>query len=149
MAYATQAQLEARVSAYVVRRILDDNGDGTTDAAVLSQLLDEATSYVDGFLRAVYPLPLTTVPNELVRLTLDIASAYLYQRFPEWAKGRDPFAMMAAARQELMDLRAGKTRLDIVGSPEPPANTGAEVRAGTLEGDAVTTHFFLDGLGDF
>lgn len=135
--YITQTDLEARLSEATVRDILDDDADGYVDDDPLERVIADAESYVEGFLRVAYDLETiralgTDVPNEVKRLCLDIATAYLWERHPEYVRA-DGDKLLMRARLELVDLRRGLTRLDIEGAPEPPANRGGETRSGDAE----------------
>ena len=135
--YITQTDLEDRLSAAVIRDILDDDADGFVDDNPLDRVIADAESYVEGFLRVAYDLETvralgTSVPNEVKRLCLDIATAYLWERHPEYIRA-DGDKLLMRARLELVDLRRGLTRLDIVGDPEPPANRGGEARSGDAD----------------
>jgi len=132
--YIVQSDLEDRIGAESVRQILDDDVDGTPDATPLARVIADAESYVEGFLRVAYDLAAiralgVAAPNEVKRLCLDVAVAYLWDRHPEYVRA-DGDKLLDRARQDLVDLRRGLTRLDIVGAPEPPANRGGDVRSG-------------------
>ncbi len=160
MAYIDQDDLESRVSAAVLRQILDDDLDGTVDAAPLEQLCADATSKVDGVLRNKYPTwPddfASDVPNEVKRLTLDVAVAMLAQRHPEYVR-RDWSALMKHAEDELNMLSLGERRLDVDGAPEPAANQGGMVWDGGTDTTVPPQAFFIPGadscnpggMGDF
>jgi len=153
VAYIVQADIEARVSAQVLRQCLDDNNDATADVANVARLIADAESYVEGFLRKEYDLTAiralgVACPNEIKRLCLDVATAYLVDRWPDYVRV-DGTKLMDRARRDLMDLSAGKTRLDVVGSPEPAANNGGVVRSGNPDDTEVVPHIFIDSMGDF
>lgn len=155
MTYIVQADLEDRVSAEVARQILDDNLDGTVDANPLARVIADAESYVEGFLRTVYDLTViralgTGAPNEIKRLCLDVAVAYLFDRFPEYVRA-DGHKLLERARRDLTDLHKGLTRLDIVGTPEPAANRGGVVQSDDPDNPDPADKFFLypDSMGIF
>lgn len=83
--YITQTQLENRIGTHNVRRVCDDDNDGVADAAVVTSLLTDSSAIVRGHLKGV--LDLTAVaaspPEEVVRLTLDVAVAFMAMRAPE------------------------------------------------------------------
>ena len=126
----TLADLQARLSAETVRQIFDDDTNGAPDALNITRLQEDSDSYVKGFLRPIYDLDeidaLPSPPNELKRLSLDVAEWMACRRWPEYIRGewkekRD------YTRAELMDLRSGTVRLDVMGSPEPAGNEGGLV----------------------
>lgn len=147
--YITQSQLEARLSAEVVRQIYDDDNNGSADASPIAQLLADASAKVASYLRGIYDLTAVaaTPPAEVTRLALDVAVAYAAQRHPEYVR-RDWQALMRAAEGDLEKLRKGTTRLDVVGSPEPGANQGGSVSSVTTDADGLPARVF-DDMGDF
>lgn len=149
--YISQAMLENRLSAAVVRRVMDDNNDGTADANPLAQLIADAESRFEAHCSGIYPLDTlrSVKPHEAVRLVLDVAEALAARRFPR-AFGRDWFPLWQATESELNKLRQRKTRLDIDSAPEPAENEGGKVFVGSAEvSDEDETGFFQDGTGIF
>lgn len=148
MTYIVQADLEARISAEAVRQILDDDLDGTPDANALTRVISDAESYVESFLRGNYDLTYirslgVNVPNEIKRLCLDVATSYLWERFPEYVRA-DGYKLMSRAKSDLMELRESDRRLDTVDRPEPPANQRHVVNTGDPNNPQIEGKFFLD-----
>lgn len=146
--YITLSDLEDRITQAVLTQILDDNVDGTPDENPLLRVIADAESYVEGFLRGNYDLTVIralgrSAPNEVKRLCLDIAVSYLYDRHPEYIRANG-MKLMESARRDLLELRKGITRLDVVGSPEPAANQGGVVRSGDPDEIAPVDKFFND-----
>jgi len=154
-AYFTQSDLEARLSATTVSQVFDDDNSGSSDVAPIALLIADASSKVDSYLRGTYSkyMPFETVPNEVKRLALDVAVAFVAQRHPEvvrmaWKE------LMDAAEADLAKLRDGKTRLDVADAV--PANAGGGVigddeTTSTAQGGILSRplHFYVDGLEDF
>lgn len=131
--YITQSDLETRLSPAVIRRVLDDANVGAASAGAVERVIRDASAKVAGFLREPYSLDAiaANTPEEVKRLTLDVAHAYLCRRHPEVVKGDWP-EMLRMADRELTNLNLGKTRLDVVGPPEPHQNIGrARVTSGS------------------
>ena len=123
--FFTKAQLEARLSKKKVKRIYDDNSDGTADTDPVNQLRADASSKVRSYLE---PLGImaslealfnqTTgellsgkvLPDEIVRLALDVGVALAAQRHPEVMR-QDWTLLMKQADADLCKLRDGKTSL--------------------------------------
>ena len=147
--YITQADLEARLSVEVVKQILDDDNDGAADATPVDQLCKDASSKVAGYLRGTYDLDAvaTNTPHEVKRLALDVAVAYAAQRHAEYVR-RDWQSLMEQVDKELKALRKAETRLDVVGSPEPPANVGGTAESGNPDLPDPGPRF-TDNWGDF
>ncbi len=153
--FVTQTDVEQRLSVAKVRRLLDDDNNGTADATSVQRLIKDASSKVAGILRANYPLDVIIamsaddLPEEIKRLTLDGVVAYAAQRHPE-VMNRDWVELMKAWNADLKMLRNAETRLDIQGSPEPPQNVGGDVATGDpANPNANQRPFFLWGTGDF
>ena len=154
--YITKADIEARISPATVRRILDDNNDGEADVTAVDMVIQDAQSYVDARLKGHYsPIPLNKdggdVPTEVVRLTLDVAVAYMANRHPEYVR-RDGMAMLERASKELKELQMAQARLNTDTAPEPHAGVGGEVLSGipnTPGEDDGDKKYFTDGTGDF
>jgi phage gp36-like protein len=149
MAYITITQLQNRLGAATVRRVLDDDADGVADAGPLQSLIDDATSKVAGYLVGVYSLAAIAAdpPHEVVRLTLDVAVAMCAQRHPEVMRGLDWVELLKAAERDLLSLRKNLTSLDAEGAPNPQSNEGGELFPNP-ETEYVYT-YARDGFGDF
>lgn len=120
--------LEDRMSRRVVEQLLGDDNTGYAAKGPVARLLVDATSYVVGLIGGVYDFPLSSqVPNELQRITLDVAVGIASNRHPEYVRFNG-YAILERARTELKDLRTSLSQLDIpllgaaVGSNvDPPA----------------------------
>lgn len=142
MAYWDLSDLQARISAEAVRQGYDDDNDGTPDAAAIARLQVDSDSFVDTYLRGIYDLDVLrgAVPPAVSRLSLDMAVIFARQRFPTWAQGgwKDLYDVTV---KQLEDLHTQKTRLDVVGLPEPAAPLGGTSWAGgddlTIENEPV------------
>lgn len=147
--YITQADLEARISAQRVKDILDDDNSGTADATAVTRILADASAKVAGVLRGIYDLTAvaTTTPEEVKRLALDVAVVYAAQRHPEVVR-RDWQPLLKAVQYDLESLRTGKTRLDVVSTPEPAANEGGSITSTVVDDDDQPARVF-DNMGDF
>lgn len=150
------ADVSARLSPAVVRRLLDDDNDGTADANALERLKLDASARVAGFMRGIYPIDTIKamaaedLPEETKRLTLDGVVTYAAQRHPSYVGG-DWVELWKAWTAELKEFRAGLTSLDVDGSPEPAANQGTEVSVGdpdTFDEDCFEPDFAW-GTSDF
>lgn len=58
-------------------------GDDVVNEAQLSSAIDYADSCINGYLRSRYDLPLSVIPDEIVKLCADIAVYRLYMRRPQ------------------------------------------------------------------
>ncbi len=73
MAYATQQDIIDRYGEDQLLVLADRDGDGEADENVLTRALADAESEIDLKVGTRYDLPLTTVPDVLVQLAVDIA----------------------------------------------------------------------------
>lgn len=146
--YIDDAKLSARVGAKTYAACFDDTNSGTVNAQAVAQVIQDAEAQFDGFMRGVYPIPLSPVPNQAVRICLDLAEAYTYLRNVEAAR-RDPDVILKRAREEMTDIRKGFVRLDVEGPPEPGANQGGEVHSGDPEHPTPPPKAFGAGTGWF
>lgn len=160
--FVTQTQLESRLSAKRVKRMFDDDANGTADVNPVKQLRQDASSKVASYLE---PIGIITsmgtyfdgstgelvaqasVHPEIVRLTLDVAQAMAAQRHPtiwqiDWEK------LMKGAETDLKNLREGKTSLGGNGAPEV-VNQGAFLVSGNTATENADTQRFWDDMGDF
>jgi phage gp36-like protein len=147
LTYIVQADIEARLGPQIVQDILDDDYDGTVDANAIAQVIADAEGYVEGFLRGTYNLNTLrglglNAPHEVKRLCLDVVTAYLWERHPEYVRA-DGEKLLKRVREDLMDLRQAKTRLDIEGSPEPTAVVGGVVFTDNLEDSSEENNVFI------
>jgi phage gp36-like protein len=92
MAYAAQADLVARFGSSEVQQISDINNTGAIDAGRVTQFLNDASAFIDGYLASRYTLPLdnafASAAPMLNLLCCDIARYRLMTRPTEEAKDR-------------------------------------------------------------
>jgi len=80
VAYSSQTLLEQAVGgASILVQLLDKNGDGTADAALITECLDRGDEEVNGKIQVAVQLPLTTVPERVKRAATDIACYWAFQ----------------------------------------------------------------------
>lgn len=73
MAYATQTDITSRYSMTELLISADRDNNGTLDAGIVAQALDDATSEIDAYLSARVQVPLLVVPDFIKRICVDIA----------------------------------------------------------------------------
>lgn len=152
--YITRAAVERRLSVDVVRRIYDDDNIGVAECSEddpLGQLIKDSEAMFEGYARGIYDLAALRAnpPSEAVRLVLDCCDFLAVKRFPR-ASTRDWVSLEKSVRDELKGLRDGKTRLDVVSTPEPAANNGGRVELYGPENVATDNDpVFTGGFGVF
>ena len=150
-----QSDIENRLGAEGLRRAYDDDNDGVADTDPVTRLLTDACSYIGGRLGPQYSVDaialMVTVPPEVIRLSLDCAVVYAYQRHPEvFRVDWEPYHK--ALLRECEDIRTGKSNLGVAATPEPAAQNGGDLIMqgyGLATQDDQPTTFTRDGFGDF
>jgi phage gp36-like protein len=145
-----KADVEARLSAATVRRLLDDDNDGVADTAAVNRLIDDAESKFCGSIGPVHTVAavIAAQPREAKRICLDLVTAFAAQRHPTYVRA-DWTELMKAAERDLERLRKGASNLGVDGAPEPAANMGGEVLSGDPNDETPARHVFLYGMGDY
>lgn len=117
MAYVTEEQLERLMYEARLVDCADDDGDGTSDAAVVSDGIERGSAYLDdAAVAAGYTLPLSSTNlTPLVREHVGWICAHLFARRRQQFRdqqGRSPYWQeFAAALAWLKDVRAGTVGL--------------------------------------
>jgi phage gp36-like protein len=78
MTYTSTQQLIDRFGEHELIQLTDRGGFGAINKQVAAQAISDANAEVDAYLRVRYPLPLLTVPEELIRVASDLARYQLY-----------------------------------------------------------------------
>lgn len=159
-AYLTLSDLESKIGAATVLRLLDDDNDGVADAVAVGAVLVAAERFVAGHVSLVYPLATIlgdAATLEHVRsLAIPVAVHYAFQRRTEFTT-RDGTAYQGAygeAVKTLEKVRAGKFRLDANGVPATPSNVGGLVTnpvtdIGLAANVGIELGPFTGGFGSF
>ena len=78
MSYCTQQDMIDRFGESELIQLTDSSGLNEIATDRLARAIDDASAAIDGWLAGVYPLPLATVPAQLVRINCDMARYYLH-----------------------------------------------------------------------
>jgi len=125
MAYAVVADLIARYGEDELIQLTDRIGAGTVDPAIAARALQDAASEIDGYLAVRHTLPLSSVPQLLVRVACDIARYRLWEdRASDEVRIR-----YEDARRILEGLASGRVSLGVT-PPGAPAGPIASARPG-------------------
>ena len=141
MPYATQQDMLDRFGDEELLQLADRDDSGVIDTAVLDAVLKDAEELIDSYLAKRYQLPLSNVPQSLVRISASIARYFLYKDEPTDAaqKGYDN------AIAWLKDIAAGKALLDAEGvEPDAAAAEPSIVTPGRTFDDC-TLEDYIDG----
>ncbi len=165
--FVTKTHIENRLSVKRLRRICDDNSDGAADTDPVNQLRADASSKVRSYLEPMGMMGALAalfnestgellsgkiVPDEIVRLTLDVVTALCAQRHPEVMR-MDWRTLMEQCDKDLSRLRDGKTSLGGgtqggIATPETAVQEAVAIFPddGTAEGDRAGR---WDDMGGF
>lgn len=120
MSYAAQADLVARFTLAELAQVADSDGSGEIDADLVARALADADAEIDAALIGRYALPISPVPDLLVRIACDLARESLHADQPT------PVVAERAkrARDMLSQIARGIMRLDADPAPEAESGLG-------------------------
>ena len=119
MPYATQQNMIDRFGQQELTELTDRSSSGAIDAEVLARCLADADADINVRLSVRYTLPLTAVPEVLVRIACDITRYYLYDdRVTDQVKARFDNAI------KLLDaVAAGKASIGVNAALAAPSGS--------------------------
>lgn len=91
MSYCAQSDLLSQISESQLISLTDDHNTGAVVESIVTQAIADADSEIDGWIGKKYSVPLTTVPDIVKKLSIDISLYNLYSRsrgIPEDRKDR-------------------------------------------------------------
>ncbi len=156
MAYSAQTDIETRISASVIISLTDDEKLATTATTVTAAIvlnsditaritaaIADADAEIDSYIRKQYTVPLSSTPQQIKRISVDLATYFLHtRRRSEMGIPEDVFAIRRDAIAYLKGVNTGHVDLGI--SP-PPAASAAVV----AETDSEDQAFTVDTLKNF
>ena len=150
--YIVQADIEARVSARVLRQVYDDDRAGVAQAAAIAQLIEDAESFVEEIVSGTYDIvevrAASPVLSAMKRLCLDVAVSYLRERWPSHTK-----ALAAKSwerlKSECKEVELSCRRINPAGETSGPANVGGTVDPGVPDGYPYPRIWDFSGTGWF
>lgn len=147
--YIAKADIEARVSARVVRQVYDDDRTGTANAAAIAQLIEDAESFVEEIVAGIYDIAevRTEAPTAMKRLCLDAAVAYLRERWPALTKHLTTKTWERLG-DECKAVSLACRRIDVGGVTAAPANVGGVVDPGVPDELADEGKYQMWGFGN-
>lgn len=140
MPYCTLLQLQDRYSERLLIQLSDREDVAATeiDTAMIDRAIADADAVIDGYLKPVYALPISTVPKLLTSISIRLSIYNAHSNVASEKITND----MKSAMAELRDISTGKIKLDLDGV-EPEGSGAAEVitnepeqtfNAGTMKG---------------
>jgi phage gp36-like protein len=122
MAYSAQTDITEALDEAELIELTDDEGMGTVDESVVTRAIADADATIDAYCQAKYTVPLTSTPDKIRQISVDIAVYNLYSRRLSVPEHRT--ARYKEALRFLEKITEGKISL---GAAEPAAEaTGHE-----------------------
>jgi len=130
MSYCVQADIEKLLPSADLVQLADDDEDGTADAAVIAEAIATVDGDIDAYLQERYELPLSSTPEVVKNISVDLAIYYLYSR----RSIDDPVrtARHNSAMKKLRDIADGKISL---GLSTPESEQGGSIQSSTTNTD--------------
>jgi hypothetical protein len=151
--FVDQSDLEQHIGPDAIRRLYDDEGEGSASEDPLQLLVNSneaivigsaARNYANSSLPESRTAALTTEGGRLLRaITLELIKGYAWSRYPEFARGDGQSTIDRAMGLVKMLARA---ELVLEGLNVDPANVGGEVIADDDDEDEPK-QFWLGGGG--
>lgn len=122
MSYTSRGELVHHFGEEEIAGLLDRDNDDTEDSGVLTHILSQTDSVIDGYLAALYETPLSPVPQLISCIAGDIARFYLYSNnVPEVVQKRydDAIKQLKDIAKGLITLPSSQvTKLETAGGVE-------------------------------
>ena len=139
MPYATLQDLVDRFGYEQLAQLSDRDAGAVIDETVVGRALADADAEIDGYLTALYALPLASVPALLVRMACDIARYRLFgDRVTEQVR-----QLYTDAVRDLKAIASGTIKIDGA-APLAPSAASA-----TIKVSAPSPMFGSDTLGGY
>jgi len=113
MAYCTESELFKAVPEDNIIQLTDDENTGNINSDRVTEAILKADAIIDSYLRAQYTVPLTTVPELINNISVDLAVYFLYKRRRETEIDDGIRLRYTDAIALLKDINSGKLKLDI------------------------------------
>lgn len=119
MGYCAASDITAIISNSDLIQLTNSSGGDTVVTSVITAAIDFADNMIDGYLRGRYTLPLTSTPDELKYIEVELVVYRLYSLrafapVPENINERQKDAM-----KKLYDIQRGQFSLGIEDTDEP------------------------------
>lgn len=134
MAYSTQTDILKQIEEDLLIQLTDDNETGSVDAAIVTQGIADADAEIDSYLATKYTVPLTTVPDLVLKFSVDIAIYNLYSR-----RGTDDEVRTRNYKDAVKQLEAFVAGKATLGITPPPDETQAGPETSSDEQDRIFT----------
>ena len=113
MAYSVQADVLKLMSKDSLIHLSNDSEYADViDTDNLTQAIADADALINDYLRARYTVALTSVPDTVKKISIDLAIFNLWSRRPETVMPESVILRKTDALQYLKDVQAGKVMLE-------------------------------------
>ena len=134
MTYSTEADILLQIDKETLINLTDDADSGSINDDVVNQAISDADALIDSYIGSNYTVPLTTVPQIIKTISVDIAIYNLYSRrmdtMPDVRKDRFKNAL-----KYLQDI--ANSKISLPGGSTSPSN--AVIRVNTNKMDRAFT----------
>lgn len=143
MAYCTQTDLINAITEATLIQLTDDTDAGSVNATYVTDAITRADSIINSYLRAQHDVPLSTTPDLINQISVDLSLYLLYKR------RRDTFAsdldegMELRYKQSLSLLKDINSQKIFIDDSESFANTSGVYTTNKLSTDKVYTSTVL------
>ncbi len=119
MPYCTLGDIKDHIPEANIIQLTDDEGLGVVNQSRVDKAITTADSVIDGYLRGRYSLPLSTVPELIKTIAIDIAVYKLYERRNELEMSETMSMRYKNAVKMLEQLQKGLIKLGIESATGP------------------------------
>jgi phage gp36-like protein len=144
MPYCTLDDIKGQIPEANIIQLTDDEGLGVVNQSRVDKAISVADSIIDGYLRGRYTLPLSTVPELIKTIAIDITVYKLYERGLELEMPEAMSNRYKNAIKLLDQIQKGLVKLGIE-SPETGPGQGHYKTNKTTE-DRIFTKTKLEGF---
>lgn len=144
MPYCTLDDIKGQIPEANIIQLTDDEGLGVVNQSRVDKAISVADSVIDGYLRGRYTLPLSTVPELIKTIAIDITVYKLYERRLELEMPEAMSNRYKNAIKLLDQIQKGLVKLGIE-SPETGPGQGHYKTNKTTE-DRIFTKTKLEGF---
>lgn len=80
MSYSTIDDIVANIPSSNIIQVTDDVGAEQVNLEFVNEAIAYADSLIDGYLKGIYPVPLSPAPKLINKISIDLAIYHLYSR---------------------------------------------------------------------
>jgi phage gp36-like protein len=116
MSYCSSSDITSLIPNDELVQLTNDSGGDSVDSSVITTAIDYVDNFIDGYLRGRYDLPLTSTPDELKYIAIDLVVFRLYTRRMYTNIPENIEARYKTVVKQLEHIQSGKFSLGIESS---------------------------------